>query len=652
MYTCPICEKTYEDGVSVCPVDGATLLGSGPPPDHFLGRVIKGRYRVLRKLGQGGMGSVYLAEQLAIARKVALKVLHGDFARDQEFVKRFRLEARLAASLNHRNVITIYDFDQADDGSLFIAMEYLEGRTLAEVVRQDGALAVGRAVRLGLQVAQGLEAAHRAGVIHRDIKPHNIMVLGAGDEVKLMDFGIARLMDAGGAGLTRTGVVMGTPAYMAPEQIEGGEITEQTDIYAFGIVLYEMLTGSVPFAASTPRAVLAKHLREPARPVRAVNPRVPGAVERVVMQALEKDPQARPRGMGAVIAGLSATASYGAPSVFPETADVGGAVADFRSPGDRTGVGAYPQTVAAPSPTVAAGQTVAAGTVPMAAPTVAAGTAIAGSTVAAPAPTVAPAPRRGGGPWKFIAVGVLVLVLGIVVGGMYLGGLLGGSKSAQTTVATTSAQTSSSQTSGETASQEAAKERKAQLQAEEAKRQAEEARRRAEEDRKATAADARIARVQQAEDEKRRKAADAEGQRQRELEAKRQQEFEAKQRELDAKQRELEAMLRQQQLDAKRQQEDLTAKQREAEAKRPPQDVASVAPGPDEIRKQVEQKLRASGFALQVKIDPDKTITLTGGLESLEMLEEAKRIASSVGGVKAVKNNIIVAPKGTTTKVR
>jgi serine/threonine-protein kinase len=344
MKSCPICEKTYGDQVAVCPADGATLLAGGAPPDPFLGRTIKGRYAVLRKLGEGGMGAVYLAEQVSVSRKVALKVLRADFARDEDFVRRFRLEARLAASLNHRNIITVYEFDQAEDGSLFIAMEYLEGRPLNEVIRQEGALPAGRAVRLGLQIAQGLEAAHRAGVIHRDIKPHNIMVVGQ-DDIKLMDFGIARLMDAGSPGLTRTGVVMGTPAYMPPEQIEGGTITEQTDIYAFGIVLYELLTGSVPFTAASPRAVLTKHLQEAPLPLRTVDPRIPASVEQVVMQALAKQPEARQREMGEVIAGLRGGGG-------PATQDVGSVAAEVAAEGGRTRPGSFPQTMAA-SPTVA-----------------------------------------------------------------------------------------------------------------------------------------------------------------------------------------------------------------------------------------------------------------------------------------------------------
>jgi len=320
MNYCPLCERTYGDHLAVCPEDGAALRKSALPEDRFLGHTIKGRYRVLRKLGAGGMGAVYLAEQVSIDRKVALKVLRPDFSNDSQFVHRFRREARLAAALNHRNVVTIYEFDQAEDGSLFIAMEYLQGRTLDEVIRQDAALPVGRAVRLGQQIAQGLEAAHRAGVIHRDIKPQNIMV-GPGDEVKLMDFGIARLADAAASGLTTAGVVIGTPGYMAPEQIEGGEITNQTDIYAFGVLLYEMLTGRLPFSAPSARAVLAKQLCEIPVRVGTLNPKVPPAIERVVMQALEKASRARQRDMAEVMAGLQGT-SRQAMADMPNTAGV------------------------------------------------------------------------------------------------------------------------------------------------------------------------------------------------------------------------------------------------------------------------------------------------------------------------------------------
>ena len=303
MKYCPVCENDYPDDVTVCPLDGGIVRRPGERADPFVGRVIRGRYRVERRLGEGGMGTVYLAEQLSIGRKVALKVLRGDFAHDDAFVTRFRQEAKLVAVLNNTHnphVTLVHDFDQSEDGSLFIVMECLEGRGLNEVIRSEGALPLPRAVRLAAQIAQGLEAAHRAGVIHRDIKPHNIMVLTATDSIKLMDFGIARLRDSGDTHLTRAGTMMGTPDYMAPEQIEGHAITDKTDIYAFGIVFYEMLTGTVPFRASAPGAVLTKQLNEAPTPPSRLRPDIPPDVETLILRALEKKPEDRPGDMGEI----------------------------------------------------------------------------------------------------------------------------------------------------------------------------------------------------------------------------------------------------------------------------------------------------------------------------------------------------------------
>jgi len=301
MKYCPACATTYEDEITVCEVDGVTLK-VGEKQDPYLGKIIKGRYRILSKLGQGGMGAVYLAEQLSVARKVALKLLQGSYAIDDEFIARFRREARLAASLNHRNIVVLYDFDQADDGSLFIAMEYLNGERLTDVIHREAPLDITRASRLGIQISDGLNAAHHAGVIHRDIKPDNIMVLGHGasEEIKLMDFGIARLRDTGTSHITRAGLIMGTPAYMAPEQAEGAEVSEKTDIYALGVVLYEMLGGTAPFSAATPGAVLMKQIRERPLALRKLRGEVPVSLERIVMQALEKEPAKRQHNVGEV----------------------------------------------------------------------------------------------------------------------------------------------------------------------------------------------------------------------------------------------------------------------------------------------------------------------------------------------------------------
>lgn len=303
MRYCPLCGKNYQDEAQICDIDGATLRISGKK-DPYLGTLIKGRYQVLSQLGEGGMGTVYLAEQVSVGRKVAIKFLLGNYASDDAFIGRFRREARLAASLNHRHIVTVYDFDQNNDGALFIVMEYLNGQKLSDVIRRDGSLAIARATWLGLQIAEGLNAAHRAGVIHRDIKPDNIMVAGSGasEEIKLMDFGIARLRDTGNASqITRAGLIMGTPAYMAPEQVDGGEVSDKTDIYALGVVLYEMLAGKVPFTASTPGAVLIKQIQEMPLPLRKLRRELPVAVERVVMQALEKEPHKRQQTMEEVV---------------------------------------------------------------------------------------------------------------------------------------------------------------------------------------------------------------------------------------------------------------------------------------------------------------------------------------------------------------
>jgi serine/threonine protein kinase len=300
MKYCPICEREYANESSVCPSDGAVLRLPGAKPDSFEGREIKGRYRILSRLGQGGMGSVYLAEQKWMRRKVALKILKQDLAQDDAHVARFRLEARLTGNLDHRNIPRVYDFDQTEDGSLFIVMELVEGHTLTTLIGECGSLGPGRALRLGCQVAEGLQAAHRKGVVHRDIKPDNIMV-ETGDVVKVMDFGVARLRESENTRLTQAGFMVGTPQYMAPEQIEGGEVTERTDIYSLGIVLYEMLTGEAPFKAKTPAAVIVRKLQQAPPPPSAVRGDIPAAIEALVLQMMEADPARRPGDISEVV---------------------------------------------------------------------------------------------------------------------------------------------------------------------------------------------------------------------------------------------------------------------------------------------------------------------------------------------------------------
>ena len=318
MNYCPVCDRKYENDVDVCELDGNVLRKLASNQDYWLGKTVKGRYRVMQQVGEGGMGSVYLAEHLSIGRKIALKILHEKYVWDEEFVARFRREARLTASLNHPNVITVYDFDQLENGGLFIAMEYLEGKNLKRVI-QDGSLDIFTAVQLAVQIAAGLGAAHHIGVIHRDIKPENIMIAKEMNQVKLADFGIARLRDPqASTAVTRAGTLMGTAEYMAPEQIEGGEVSEKTDIYAFGIVLYEMLSGQVPFKGETRTAVLMKHLKEIPDPLRKLRVEVPHSVEHLITQALQKKPEDRPGSMEEITEVLRGAVSNPAPVAPPK----------------------------------------------------------------------------------------------------------------------------------------------------------------------------------------------------------------------------------------------------------------------------------------------------------------------------------------------
>ena len=283
--------------------------GAKARSDPLIGQVILGRYRPTKVLGQGGMGKVYLAEDLNLKRKVALKVLLESDAQDAEFLARFRREALQIAKFNYQRIVTVHDFVEMPDGSLFIVMAHVEGQSLKEII--TGPLKIKRAVRLAIQIAEGLQAIHQVGSIHRDIKPSNIMVCGPEEKeaVQLIDFGIARPLDSD-TQLTHTGAVLGTPLYMAPEISREGQYSQQSDLYAWGIVLYEMLAGKVPFTASTPEALALKHRHESPVPLRQVRPEVPVAIEQLVAHTLEKKPEDRPENMQEVITILRAAEKY------------------------------------------------------------------------------------------------------------------------------------------------------------------------------------------------------------------------------------------------------------------------------------------------------------------------------------------------------
>jgi serine/threonine-protein kinase len=261
--------------------------------------VVDGRYKVLRRIGSGGMADVYCAEDTHLGRQVAIKVLHRRFAQDQEFVERFRREAKSAAGLNHPNVVGVFDRGE-HEGTYYIAMEYLEGRTLKDIVAAEAPLPQEQVIDLGIQILQAAGFAHRHGVIHRDFKPHNVIVDEHG-HAKVTDFGIAR---AGASEMTETGSIMGTAQYLSPEQAQGHAVTATSDIYSIGVMLYELLAGRLPFDGDSAVAVALKHLSEAPAPISHWRPDVHPALEAVVMAALAKDPAQRWQSAEDLAAGL------------------------------------------------------------------------------------------------------------------------------------------------------------------------------------------------------------------------------------------------------------------------------------------------------------------------------------------------------------
>jgi serine/threonine-protein kinase len=252
------------------------------------GTLVDGRYRIIGRIGSGGMADVYCAEDNHLGREVALKVLHRRFAQDTEFVERFRREASAAASLQHPNVVGIYDRGE-HEGTYYIAMENLGGRTLKDIVQSEAPLDQRRTIALGIQILRAAGFAHRHGVIHRDLKPQNVIVDEA-DHAKVTDFGIAR---AGASEMTETGSIMGTAQYLSPEQAQGHAVTGASDLYSVGVTLYEMLAGRLPFEGDSAVAIALKHLSEPPVPLSQLRPDINPALESVVMAALAKDPAQR-----------------------------------------------------------------------------------------------------------------------------------------------------------------------------------------------------------------------------------------------------------------------------------------------------------------------------------------------------------------------
>ena len=253
------------------------------------GSIINDRYQIIKTLGEGGMANVYLAHDNILDRNVAVKVLRGDLANDEKFVRRFQREALSASSLSHPNIVEMYDVGE-DDGQYYIVMEYVDGKTLKQVLKQRGHLSITEVVDIMLQLTDGLAHAHDAYIIHRDIKPQNIMILSNG-MIKITDFGVATALNS--TQLTQTNSVMGTVHYLPPEQANGKGSTVRSDIYSMGIMMYELLTGLVPYKGESDVEIALKHLREPLPSVRKVDPTIPQSIENVIIRATAKNPKNR-----------------------------------------------------------------------------------------------------------------------------------------------------------------------------------------------------------------------------------------------------------------------------------------------------------------------------------------------------------------------
>ena len=366
-----------------------------PPDTHDRapaddGRLLNDRYRLVSRLGSGGMADVFLAEDVRLGRQVAVKVLRAPYAADDEFVERFRIEAQAAALLSHPNIVAVHDRGH-DDGHWYLVMEYVRGETLKHRVRREGRLAPHEAASIAGDLLAALQAAHERHIVHRDVSAQNVLLADDG-RVKVADFGIARI---GASALTRSGMMMGTCHYISPEQARGLPADERSDVYGAGVVLYEMLTGRVPFAADSDVAVALKHVEEPPPRPRDLEPGVPAALEGVVLRALAKDPAERYQTAAAFAAALRAAAAAAA----AETAQAPAAETEQAPAAQSPPV---PSSPAPPSATVVAGAASPADTV------VLQGAAAATAALPDAAETVVRAPRRRFG--RRLLVALLLLV--------------------------------------------------------------------------------------------------------------------------------------------------------------------------------------------------------------------------------------------------
>ena len=325
MKICPVCSTEYADDVKFCPNDGQTLRSASRASD-LVGQVVADRYHVVKKLGEGGMGQVYLAEHVKMGRRSAIKVMNPSMVHDPDAVARFNREASNASRITHPNVCAIYDFGETPDGLIYLAMEFIEGEPLTDLLEREGALPVARATGIFLQTADALQAAHDLGIVHRDLKPDNVMLTrarGGGETVKVVDFGIAKAVgpDEAGQKVTKTGLVVGTPEFMSPEQLSGDTLDGRSDLYSLALVFYQMLSGKLPFEATTVQETMIKRLTD--EPVKLAEARpdlsFPAGLQPVLDTALARSPMDRYQTVAKFAADVAAVTGGHAPAVVPIT---------------------------------------------------------------------------------------------------------------------------------------------------------------------------------------------------------------------------------------------------------------------------------------------------------------------------------------------
>jgi eukaryotic-like serine/threonine-protein kinase len=360
---CPVCSRQYPDDIRFCQDDGTTLRAAAPATS-LVGQVVADRYHVIKKLGEGGMGQVYLAEHVKMGRRSAIKVMSPSMVHDPDAVARFNREAANASRITHPNVCAVYDFGETPDGLIYLAMEFVEGEPLTAIIEREGALPIARATAIFKQTADALQAAHDLGIVHRDLKPDNIMVArtrDGADLVKVVDFGIAKAVggDETGQKVTKTGLVVGTPEFMSPEQLSGDKVDGRTDLYSLALVYFRMLTGELPFKADSVQETMVKRLTDEPAKLAATRPDLsfPDGLQQVIDAALARTPADRYQTVakfaddGVAVAGLA----RGTRGVAPATrVDIEGktqlldsretkAQAAKRAPAGRTGTQAAPQ---------------------------------------------------------------------------------------------------------------------------------------------------------------------------------------------------------------------------------------------------------------------------------------------------------------------